>query len=228
MTTVRTSRSTTRTALSLAGAAVAFAVALGGCSSDPGPASSQTSVPPHPTSTSTAQQGQASGTASSSGTTSNSGSASGKGCAAIKPATLKALFTVPVGEPFDEGSGACGFGVGASATLTGSAVETTDGDNLLAQLIPGAGASWYDDYARKQPVTQLPGIGDKATFVTGNPLKVFALRGKDFCLIQIVVGDTSSVGLKPDPSGTIADQDAIALATKVGALCTDMFAGSSG
>lgn len=227
MTAISKSRSKTH-GVALFVVAAALAAALGGCGSG---SSSTNNDAAGSTSSHSAGSSPPAGPASAqpqptSGAASNSGSASGQGCAAIKSATLKALLTVPVGEPYDEGSGACGFGVGANAGLHGSAVQTTNGDNLLAQLIPGIGASSYDDYTSRQPVTPLAGIGDQASFVTDDPLKVFALKGQDFCLIQLDIDDESAVGLPADSSGTIPDQDATAIATKVGAICTDMFGGS--
>lgn len=224
MTTISTSRSKAH-GVALVAAAAALAAVLAGCGSSStndaaGSTSSHSAGSSPPASAASTQHQQ------TSSATSDSGSGGGRGCAAIKSATLTALLTVPVGEPYDEGSGACEFGVGANAGLRGSAVQTTNGDSLLAQLIPGIGASEYTDDTTRQPVTPLAGIGDQASFVTGDPLKVFALKGKDFCLIQLNISDASAVGLPADSSGTIPDQDATAIATKVGALCTDMFGGS--
>lgn len=227
MTTISKSRSKAH-GVALFAAAAALAAVLAGCSSgssstngDAAESNSSHGAGSSPPASAASTQHQQTSSA-----TSDSGSGSGRGCAAIKPATLTALLTVPVGEPYDEGSGACEFGVGANAGLRGSAVQTTNGDSLLAQLIPGIGASEYKDDTSRQAVTPLAGIGDQASFVTGDPLKVFALKGNDFCLIQLNIGDASAVGLPADSSGTIPDQDATSIATKVGALCTDMFGGS--
>lgn len=222
MNTIRPSRSRTRGTALLACAATALASALVACSSNAASNSSHSAGLSRPAGESTTQHQQTSSAASRSG----SGKASGKGCAAITSATLKALFTVPVGEPYDEGSGACEFGLGANAKLRGSAVQTANGDSLLAQLIPGIGASEYNEYTSRQPVTPLAGIGDKASFADVAPFKVFAVKGQDFCLIQIGISNAREVGLNPDSTDTIPAQEAKTVATKAGALCTDMFNGS--
>lgn len=149
--------------------------------------------------------------------------ASGGGCAAIKASTLEAVFTVPVGAPYQGGTGDCWFGIGPNATATGSVVETLSSDSFLAQLFPASGPDQYEFFSSTKRSTPLPGVDDKASY-SANGVDVYVLKGDKFCLVQLILGNSSELGLPADPGGTVPDADASKVATKLSTICDDFFA----
>jgi hypothetical protein len=90
-------------------------------------------------------------------------------------------------------------------------------------------ANYESDVAAENvpAVPSLPGVGDVAvwTQVANNPPDVYAHKGHVTC--EVKTSDTQVLNLTYDPSvvdGGVTAASAAAYATKLGALCTDVFA----
>ena len=89
-------------------------------------------------------------------------------------------------------------------------------------------ANYESDVAAENvPANPLPGVGEVAgwTQVANNPPDVYAHKGHTTC--EVKTGNTQVLSLTYDP--TVSDSgvtaaSAAAYATKLGALCTDVFA----
>jgi hypothetical protein len=139
------------------------------------------------------------------------------------------LFTVRVGAPYDEGSGACAYGIGPNAKLRGPAIETAESDTFLAQLFPALGPSQYKYYtttAGKATAFKAPGY--KASYLAQvafgqmEGFSVYVLKGTQFCLVDLNLASSREVGLG-SVTNSLPAGEAVGLAKRVVPLCTDLF-----
>jgi hypothetical protein len=147
----------------------------------------------------------------------------------LKRSDLARLFTVRVGAPYDEGSGACVYGIGPNAKLKGPAIETAESDTFLAQLFPALGPSQYKYYTTALgKTTAFTGPGYKASYVAEaafgqmEGFDVYVLKGTLFCLVDLNLSSSHEVGLGPFTNSLPAGE-ALGLAKRVVPLCTDLF-----
>jgi hypothetical protein len=147
----------------------------------------------------------------------------------LKRSDLARLFTVRVGAPYDEGSGACVYGIGPNAKLKGPAIETAESDTFLAQLFPALGPSQYKYYttaAGKSIAFKAPGY--KASYLAQvafgqmEGFSVYVLKGTLFCLVDLNLSSSHEVGLGP-VTNSLPAGEAVGLAKRVVPLCTDLF-----
>jgi hypothetical protein len=139
------------------------------------------------------------------------------------------LFTVRVGAPYDEGSGACVYGIGPNAKLRGPAIETAESDTFLAQLFPALGPSQYKYYtttAGKATAFKEPGYRAsylaQVAFGHMEGFSVYVLKGTQFCLVDLNLSSSHEVGLGP-VTNSLPTGEAVGLAKRVVPLCTDIF-----
>ena len=151
-------------------------------------------------------------------------------CASIKRSDLARLFTVRVGAPYDEGSGACGYGIGPNAKLKGPAIETAESDTFLAQLFPALGPTQYQYYSTtggKAITFKAPGYKAsyraQVAFGQMEGFSVYVLKGALFCLVDLNLSSSHEVGLGP-VANSLPSGEAVGLAKRVVPLCTDIFA----
>jgi hypothetical protein len=152
-------------------------------------------------------------------------------CPSLKRSDLARLFTVSVGAPYNEGSGACGYGIGPNAKLKGPAIETAESDTFLAQLFPSLGPTQYHYYTTMagRKVIAFKAPGDKASYSQDLGFSVYVLKGTLFCLVDLSLSSNHEVGLGPvTTSGPVElpARQAVGLAKRVVPLCTDLFASS--
>ena len=150
-------------------------------------------------------------------------------CTSIKRSDLARLFTVAVGSPYYEGSGACVYGIGPNSKLKGPPIETAETDTFLAQLFPALGPSQYKYYTTTGgKATVFRAAGYKASyraqvaFGQMEGFSVYVLKGTLFCLMDLNLSRSSEVGLGPVTSSLPA-VEAVGLAKRVVPLCTDLF-----
>ena len=153
----------------------------------------------------------------------------GPACMSLKRSDLARLFTVRVGAPYDEGSGACVYGIGPNAKLKGPAIETAESDTFLAQLFPALGPSQYKYYTTALgKTTAFTGPGYKASYVAEaafgqmEGFDVYVLKGTLFCLVDLNLSSSHEVGLGPF-TNSLPVGEALGLAKRVVPLCTDLF-----
>jgi hypothetical protein len=147
----------------------------------------------------------------------------------LKRSDLARLFTVRVGAPYDEGSGACVYGIGPNAKLKGPAIETAESDTFLAQLFPALGPSQYKYYtttAGKATAFKEPGYRAsylvQVAFGQMEGFSVYVLKGTQFCLVDLNLSSSHEVGLGP-VTNSLPAGEAVGLAHRVVPLCTDLF-----
>ncbi len=123
-------------------------------------------------------------------------------CTSIKRSDLARLFTVAVGSPYYEGSGACVYGIGPNSKLKGPPIETAETDTFLAQLFPALGPSQYKYYTTTGgKATVFRAAGYKASyraqvaFGQMEGFSVYVLKGTLFCLMDLNLSRSSEVGL---------------------------------
>ena len=153
----------------------------------------------------------------------------GPACMSLKRSDLARLFTVRVGAPYDEGSGACVYGIGPNAKLKGPAIETAESDTFLAQLFPALGPSQYKYYTTTVgKATAFKETGDKASYLAQvafgdmEGFSVYVLKGTQFCLVDLNLSSSHEVGLGP-VTNSLPAGEAVGLAKRVVPLCTDLF-----
>jgi hypothetical protein len=150
-------------------------------------------------------------------------------CPSLKRSDLARLFTVRVGAPYDEGSGACVYGIGPNAKLRGPAIETAESDTFLAQLFPALGPTQYKYYTKTAgTATAFQSPGYKASYLAEvafgqmEGFSVYVLKGAQFCLVDLDLSSSHEVGLGPVTAGLPA-REAVGLARRVVPVCTDLF-----
>jgi len=150
-------------------------------------------------------------------------------CTSIKRSDLARLFTVAVGSPYDEGSGACVYGIGPNSKLKGPPIETAETDTFLAQLFRALGATQYEYFSTTGgKAIAFKSAGYKAryraqvAFGQMEGFSVYVLKGTLFCLVDINLSSSGEVGLGRVTSSLPA-AEAVGLAKRVVPLCTDLF-----
>jgi len=208
-------------------AALALAtVGLTACKSSSSAASSGGGAPP-------AAAGTATG--GSTAPAAKAGSGGGSCTDAIKTA-VTALVTVPVGvavDPLPTASSlayACEYGIGKNAGLTSaSALTTAPDDTVLVTVFSQDGANQYEQAVGFKffPVS---GVGDKAKYSffaeSGQAPDFFALKGNEYCEVQVNPGDPDykELGVAAQGSaGGITADGAATVAQKEGAVCSAAF-----
>lgn len=153
----------------------------------------------------------------------------GPACMSLKRSDLAKLFTVRVGAPYDEGSGACVYGIGPNAKLKGPPIETAESDTFLAQLFPALGPSQYKYYTTTVgKATAFKEPGYKASYLAQvafgqmEGFSVYILKGTLFCLMDLNLSSSHEVGLGP-VTNSLPAGEALGLAKRVVPLCTDLF-----
>jgi hypothetical protein len=168
--------------------------------------------------------GSSPATSSSSGSVgTSSGSGTKPSCDQFTAQSFKALVNVPIGTPFIGGSDSaggivCWYGIGKNAGVTGSKVETLQGDNILITVIGFDGEKQYAHFTGSDvnigAVTPLSGIGDKASYnvseLSGNVPQLYSVKGEKYCGIQLSVNPSELVDSSP-----------ASVAKNEGALCAD-------
>jgi hypothetical protein len=215
--------------------AVAAAITLSAC----GASSDKPSAASAPPTGSSSGPSTGSPTTGDAGTLAPGDESSGQGCAAIKPATVHALITGPVGSPFNGNLAGgpdftCYYGIGPNATKDGVALETADPDVFIVSRTGADGTAKYNNTvsvaAGQNPdsVVPLAGVGDQASYIylkaSGEPPTVQALSKGVYCSVELSLTNASEVGITqadPDQPTVISATDAATLAQKMGALCTD-------
>ncbi|HEX4402349.1 MAG TPA: hypothetical protein VHZ98_13585 [Galbitalea sp.] len=205
-----TTASRLRLSILLLGAAVLATGSLAGCA---------------PASTATVAGSSPAASNSSGSAGASPGSAGKPSCDQFTVEAFKALVNVPIGTPFIAGSDSaggidCWYGIGKNAGVTGSKVETLEGDNILITVIGVDGASQYAHFTGSDvnlgAVTPLSGIGDKASYnvseLSGGVPQLYSVKGDKYCGIQLNVDASELVDTLP-----------AAIAKNEGALCEDAF-----
>ncbi len=153
----------------------------------------------------------------------------GPACASLKRPDLARLFTVSVGAPYDEGSGACVYGIGANAKLRGPAIETAESDTFLAQLFPALGRTEYKYYTTTLGrTTAFKAPGYRASYMAQvafgqmEGFSLYVLKGTRFCLVDLNLSSSHEVGLGP-VTNSLPAGEAVGLAKRVVPLCADLF-----
>jgi hypothetical protein len=148
-------------------------------------------------------------------------------CTQIKRSTLKAIFKVRVGAFYNEGEGACSFGLSSNSHLKGLAVEEAESDTMLAQLFPADGPAQYKYYNNSKngmgKTFPLHVRGYKATYQFGPPFSIYVLKGSQFCLVDLNLNSGAEVGAPASPDGSIAASAAPGVAKHVLAICGDFY-----